>query len=1287
MNTQVPGDSNEPTPAPDDRSSDSLARGGLGRWLRRWLFRLLMVVLALLLVIILVLAGLVAALRSDTGTAWVLDQIPGLETDQARGSLLGEWQAEGIRWRGFGVTLDIDRPYVDWSPTCLIERTLCLEVLRADAIDLAILPDDQPSEDTGSPLALPTLRLPLTLEIREVDLGPLDVNGDRIWDRLALRAAGSGTDWYLESLSVEREDLTALVSGRFETRGDWPLALDIDLDLRLPPPLDQPWQVTGTVGGSVRDLRLGLVSRGYLEAQLEARLGALNPALPAQVTLQSGRFLPLDTLPPTLALTDWRLDLSGNLSRGYELGTTATLPGDPLPVALQLQGLLTSGGLTGLQLLLTSDTDDGSGDRGRLQVDGDLLWQGGLSAEVDLELDRFPWYTLLPELEAPPVRVEQLTASARYEDDRYEASLSMTVDGPQGGAELQTALNGDMERVTLSNLRVTTGAGRLRGDADVGFSGPITWQARLALEDFNPGYWVPEAEALVSGGLESEGTLTESNDGEWLPDVLLTWSLNGEWQSAPLSTEGRLVGDQVNGHQRWDLEELVATLGQNRVSALGYYDGEFELNLSLLAPDLEVVVPGLGGVIEATLEASGDPLAPVGQLAAQARDLAWQDQLQVAEIDLDMALQPGLALSSSLRVTDLLAAGQRVASVTADLEGDLEQHQLTLSASHAEADLALVLTGSWQDVLEGLSASVGPGWSGQLAEGDIRISGPGQRWVLDQEAPIRFVPGELLTLGSHCWRWQDSALCSGDQTLLPDMTVSLTLDSFPTTALAPLMPETLRWDAWINGELDVTMEEEGPRGAIRLSAGPGDVAVVLEDDWESLDYDVLDLSLELTPDEARAGLRLQGDGLGELVLALSLDPTDESLPARGDFSLQGFDMALIGGFLDMEEVTGGINGEGRLEGPLLNPEVYGELRLDDGRVVDPGIPLPLEQLAVVLSFDGRRATLDGRWSSNGSSEGEVTGELNWQDQPVLTLNLAGDRLPVTYDPYARLEVSPELTVIFSDGDLNVSGRVVIPRGDITVRQLPETAVSVSDDEVIVGVEAEAPVVRSFTMDVQVLVGEESVTFSGFGVTGKLEGALRVANDMDTRGTLQMVDGRYQAFGQELELRRARLVFVGPLAEPYLEIEAIRQVDQVVAGIRLTGPVAEPQTEIFSEPPMSQNEALSYVILGRPLQSQGDDGQMQRAALSLGLAQTSRVTRGIGEELGIRDLTLEAEGSGDEAAVVASGYLTDQLSIRYGVGLFEPITTVALRYDIGSYFYVEAASGLASSIDIFYTRSF
>jgi translocation and assembly module TamB len=56
-------------------------------------------------------------------------------------------------------------------------------------------------------------------------------------------------------------------------------------------------------------------------------------------------------------------------------------------------------------------------------------------------------------------------------------------------------------------------------------------------------------------------------------------------------------------------------------------------------------------------------------------------------------------------------------------------------------------------------------------------------------------------------------------------------------------------------------------------------------------------------------------------------------------------------------------------------------------------------------------------------------------------------------------------------------------------------------------------------------------------------------------------------------------------------------------------------------------------------------------------------------------------------VVASGNLSEKLSLRYGVGVFEPANTIALRYLLSKRLYLEVASGVASSLDLFYKRDF
>jgi translocation and assembly module TamB len=241
---------------------------------------------------------------------------------------------------------------------------------------------------------------------------------------------------------------------------------------------------------------------------------------------------------------------------------------------------------------------------------------------------------------------------------------------------------------------------------------------------------------------------------------------------------------------------------------------------------------------------------------------------------------------------------------------------------------------------------------------------------------------------------------------------------------------------------------------------------------------------------------------------------------------------------------------------------------------------------------------------------------------------------------------------------------------------------------VVGRDSTQQPATAIAMDIDVEVGQQRLTFSGFGLNAELLGRVHIGNDLDTRGELSLNKGRFRAYGQRLTVRRARLLFAGPIDQPFLDIEAVRQVDDVTAGLRLSGNAAQPTTEVFSEPAMSQEQALSYLVMGRPLgQGGGDNTMLAQAALALGMAGSAPLVNSLAQGLGISDFQLDTQGSGVTTSVVASGNLSERLSLRYGVGVFEPANTIALRYELSRRLYLEAASGLASSLDLFYRRDF
>jgi len=1235
---------------------------------RRWWFWLLLVV-TLLLFLPLVLVGLILlAVHTEKGTAWTIDQIPGLQTEADRGSLLGQWQADRLEWHGYGVGVVVEAPEVDWSPTCLFEKTICLDTLKADRIAVTLQPSESDDESSGD-ISLPRINLPLAVVIGDVALGPLTVNDGAIWDRFELQSRASGASLELEHMLYQLDEIRVSASGRADMRRDWPL--DIDVDVSLPPPSGDDWQITVNLGGSVRDLRLRGASSGYLNANIQGQVQPLESRLPASIRLESERFLAHHDLPDTLALKNWRLTLDGSLANGFRARTQALLPGTEGDIETSIQGLVTTEKVTDLLLSMTGPGREGDEQPGTLEVQGEASWVDGLAADVGLSLDRFPWYSLVSGLDQPPVSLNRLEGRVSYHNDRYEADLDAKVAGPLGDAELKARLDGDTQAVRITQLDMTTGAGSLSGEAELDFSSQLAWQAALVLDQFNPGYWVPMLEARLDGNVNSEGKLQD----DALPRMSADWNLQGRWQGNNARARGQLASDG----REWRVDDLVLVVGENRVEGQGRYGSQLAGDLSILLPEPAMFAEGLAGELEASLQFAGTVDDPTAELVMAGRGLSWQDLLQIETVDLDASLATDGVLEAALEINEIRAADQQLENVSLRLEGTRDEHQLTINANHSEATLLAVFAGALGESLDA--------WQGALNRSEIDILGPGQTWRLESPAELAYTEEGDLSLGGHCWRWQDSSVCADDQQLLPDAHIVFQIRQFPTTALEPLLPDTFRWSARLDADVDLSLTDAGPDGRITLDAGEGTFEFLVLDDWETLSHERLTVDAHLQPSIAELSVALRGPELGDFTAELAVDPMAEERPVQGRFSLNSLDLAFASAFAGVEEIGGQVNGQGEITGPLLRPMIHGELALTNGRFYDPGLPLPLNDVVLVLEFLGDSADISGRWNSNDRSSGKLSGMINWQQEPEIELSIIGDRLPVNFEPYARVEVGPDLTIAFRSGELSVSGRVEVPRGEIEVTGLPESAVSVSEDEVIVGVETEEPTIRRMVMDVTVVVGEERVAFDAFGVTGNLEGTLRIGNDMDTRGALQLVNGQYQAFGQDLELRRARILFVGALTEPYLDIEAVRRVDAVVAGIRLSGPVNAPETEVFSEPSMPQSDALSYIILGRPPQGRGDDGQMAQAALSLGLTQASRLTQGIGDELGIRNLTLETEGSGDEAAVVASGYITDELSLRYGVGIFEPITTVALRYDLGRYFYLEAASGLAASLDIFYTRDF
>jgi len=281
-------------------------------------------------------------------------------------------------------------------------------------------------------------------------------------------------------------------------------------------------------------------------------------------------------------------------------------------------------------------------------------------------------------------------------------------------------------------------------------------------------------------------------------------------------------------------------------------------------------------------------------------------------------------------------------------------------------------------------------------------------------------------------------------------------------------------------------------------------------------------------------------------------------------------------------------------------------------------------------------------------------------------------------PGAHVIVTPNLNLVRTAERVTLKGDVTIPEAAINLQKLPrggEHAQAASSDVIVVDEqtreEAEtekAPVFAEITVNIG-----KKVELTGFGLQANVEGALQVRESpgKPTLGSGEVrVAGKYKAYGQDLTIQRGQLLYAWtPLDNPNLNIEATRTVETVTAGLRIRGSAKTPELTVYSDPPMSQANALSYLVAGKPLDQIGagdsDADAMQTAARSLGVAGGGLLAKSLGKRLGVDELSVKDDEMIGGAALTVGQYLSPRLYLSYGVGLFEPGDVITLRYKLSN----------------------
>ncbi|MDY0308815.1 MAG: translocation/assembly module TamB domain-containing protein [Castellaniella sp.] len=1117
---------------------------------------------------------------------------------------------------------------------------------------------------------------------------------------------------YVEGLTVALPDVDVRVAG-LHLKTLWPELLDrrlhvndlsaaqVDVDLRTAPGTapavddDQPFQVPALPLG----LRVDRLALGGLGLRID------------------GEPLPVDLLSVSTALT---LDAQ-----------TATVKLDHLQAAYQntlfrLEGDLALRGLAApwpFELNLHGTAQDRSEQSPvclrRLMAAGSRQLasaapEGACRIDLDLRL-------------TGTLQALHLQASGRGEGMTLQASADIHPGEsfPLGAAQVDLHLPDDA-RVTLDAQPGVPGTDGLR---------PV--QVRWSVQQLRPDPWLPAE--LGASLLNLKGELQARLDaGQRLQDLGLSLVFDGpnRWNGQPLSGRIRLnrlsrlrgvlfdaqaaAPVDVLGLQASGLDVDLA-LGPDRVQASGNASAHASrLVLQARLPALAALWPGLTGGAELDLDVSGPLADHRGRLKASYRP-------PDAQADVPGRAPLSLALDLGGRWTQ--AGGWRGQLTTLRAE-----HAGLVLDNRAAVPLALDPEGGWR---------VGQAILGLALDGESLLSldhqasaGRQGHWeTRGRIDPLTITPVRITRIQS--WLMRAGARQGGVRTELSEQAQRSRLDA--------RLEWNLKFDDALSGNIHLA------RRAGDLTV-PGDMPIQLGLEAAGLDIAIRRIGAGLS--RADADFQVQTRDMGSMRLrvdtpihatpggGLALRPQDER---HLRFETRSRDLSWANLLLDGEMEIGGtldadIQGSSRPDGrwTLSGPLSGDGLRLliaDQGvRLLDgtlrahfDGSRLLLDQLRFpavrrVVPKEWRTATwiaenpdaqngdlvLSGVWDLS-ASQGQA--DLAFRRYPILQRS----------DRYAM--VSGDLQVRATLPEIRIGGKITADAGWFDLDML--NAIPSLDGDVVVlapgqqpaALDCQDPSVQrtdadpcpgaspplDLRADLTIDLGPRFY-LTGFGLNSGLVGSmdLHLAEGKITAlGQLRTRGGAIDTYGQHLQLRRGTITFQGDVANPVLDIQALRTGVAVQAGVQVAGTARRPRIDLMSIPEVSETEKLSWLLLGHGPDQGGADMSLLFSVGSSFLSGGEPFYKRFGlDELSMRSGELGSTGSIlpaesvvssldagaspiEQRFVLAGKRLTDELRLSLEQALAQTGTVARLSYRLMRGLQAEVTTGTVSGLALVY----
>lgn len=833
----------------------------------------------------------------------------------------------------------------------------------------------------------------------------------------------------------------------------------------------------------------------------------------------------------------------------------------------------------------------------------------------------------------------------------------------------------DLQSLAYDQVELDSQLGSLVASGRVAWSPTITFNSDYALSDVDPSMFY----AGVSGAISIDGDAKGSIDGGRIDVDAAIARVGGELNGFPLSGNGRISARDSS----ISVQDLDLAAGSNRLQANGRIGESLSLEAQLTAGDLGEVLPGAAGRTEASVRLSGRRDAPVAIASLSASGLAWNDiTLETANGSVDLKANGRLLLDLSLAT--LVAGGQKIDGSDIRIDGTLDDHEVMASVSAYGSELNVSASGGWP----------GEVWLGTLER--LSVDNPVMgRWSNIGSVALSLSP-QAVSLSRVCMAGGDiggRACLAGNYGPGGVANVNALIDALPIAALPVPWPADVSGEGLAFVDASVTLSGGTWSGSSTLEIRDAILRALVDDETYETGFPVFTAKADLDNNGLESTLAIEADEKQAFVnLELGIDNImSGSSPIVGEGSIRVDDASVFASFApDLSNPSGRIEGSMSIAGRMDAPALLGEIRLLDGSVSIRRAGITVTDINIALSQDAPASLALTGSARSGDGVLTIDGKtLLAGDTGLKTdLTISGENFELLRMPDWQASASPNIRIAVDERLTAITGELAIPTANIAIKELPESATKPSSDAVVHRDDDadEERSTRRVTLDLKTTLGDE-VRLSAFGLKTGLSGSVQLRGGTRQAflgfGRVTLVEGTYKAYGQDLSIERGNLIFNGPLDNPQLDIRASRDIGDITAGISVTGTPSALRSEVYSDPPMRDVEALAYLLTGRPLTSaaSSDGARLENAAFALGLSGAGSITSSVRNQLGLDSLMIE--GGAEDGRIVAGKRLSDRLLVEYGYGLFDKLGSLLLRYQINERLVIESRTGSVSNVDLVY----